>query len=88
MDYRRQVREAHTALDGGSNRRESGLVRAAFARIVFRFRREKKARRSHRLAGREDRGWNKVYGRLIPTKLPSLSRASAHRNAPTSTLSK
>lgn len=24
------------------------------------------------------------YGRLMPTKLPSFSRASAHRNAPTS----
>ncbi len=28
------------------------------------------------------------HGLLIPTKLPSLSRASAHRNAPTSGLSK
>jgi hypothetical protein len=29
-----------------------------------------------------------THGLLIPTKLPSCSRASAHRNAPTSGLSK
>src|SRR5207302_10275254 len=34
------------------------------------------------------RGVRRVQGRLMPTKLPSFSRASAHRNAPTSGLSK
>lgn len=45
-DQRRQLKEAYSALVGGSNLRRAEVVRSMFSRIVFHFRREKKEKYS------------------------------------------
>ncbi len=45
-DQRRQLKEAHAALVGGSNLRRAEVVRGMFSRIVFHFRREKREKYS------------------------------------------